>query len=341
MKTACDTFADDLSALIDGELPAARRAEVEAHVAGCVNCRRRVEELQRLVEGVAGLPKVQPASQFLAAVRRKIATGDAPREWTWVDVFFRPFWLKLPLEALAAVMIVMSVWIHDHNVPYVAEDRRNRLAKNKIVSESPAETAPALPASTIVTGNEAPAKPADNRRDADENHPQALAPLPTAAVPPTMVDGGATRHAEVAQAAEKQLTRTESLPVGGDNVNFEQPKLAPAQRMIISNDAEFLIPKTPVETIVAESDDVEALRRRLDELAVSLNGFAARSSSNEVGAQIFYVVLPAENVVSFRARFVEAGKLAVEDKLSLSGQATTGVLSNIAVIEIRIVPAKP
>ncbi|RIL07694.1 MAG: anti-sigma factor, partial [Proteobacteria bacterium] len=38
----CQAFEDDLSALLDGELGAARAAEVEAHVARCAACARRL-----------------------------------------------------------------------------------------------------------------------------------------------------------------------------------------------------------------------------------------------------------------------------------------------------------
>ena len=131
----CDRFAEDLSALIDGELPAARRAEVEAHVAGCADCRRRVEELRRLVEGVAALPKIQPAQQFLTAVRRKIAAGEAPREYDWLDWLIRPIWLKAPLGALAVMVIAMSVMLHNRTVPYTATDSKSKRARREVNTE--------------------------------------------------------------------------------------------------------------------------------------------------------------------------------------------------------------
>ena len=163
MKTVCERYADDLSALIDCELPAARHVEVEAHVAGCVDCRRRFEEMQRLVDGVATLPKAQPAPQFLADVRRKIAAGEQPREFNWVDVLFRPVWLKLPLEALAALVIAMSLWIHERTVPYVLDHANRRLARNRSAQEFKTETAPAPPAEAVAS-DEVETRRADDRR---------------------------------------------------------------------------------------------------------------------------------------------------------------------------------
>ena len=97
----CRNIEPDLSALIDGELPGERQAEVIEHVDSCPACARRVAELQRLAAGIGALPRLAPPPQFLAGVRRKLR--PVPR---WETALFRPVWLKVPLEALAAVAIV-------------------------------------------------------------------------------------------------------------------------------------------------------------------------------------------------------------------------------------------
>ena len=97
----CPQIQTELSAYVDGELPPSIRAEVEAHIEGCAACRKRLAELRKLAEGVAALPKLQPAPQFLAAVRRKIARGETPEQRNWIDLLFRPVWVKVPIEAVA------------------------------------------------------------------------------------------------------------------------------------------------------------------------------------------------------------------------------------------------
>lgn len=87
--------------MIDGELPGERQAEVIEHVDSCPACARRVAELQRLAAGIGALPRLEPPPQFLAGVRRKLRPVSH-----WEAVLFRPVWLKVPLEALAAVAIV-------------------------------------------------------------------------------------------------------------------------------------------------------------------------------------------------------------------------------------------
>jgi len=104
----CRDIQPDLSAYLDGELKPARRAEIEVHVGACPDCQRKLAGLRTVVAGVAALPRLQPAPQFLAAVRRKIAEGREPAESVpWMEYFFQPFWVKVPMEAAALVLIAL------------------------------------------------------------------------------------------------------------------------------------------------------------------------------------------------------------------------------------------
>ena len=136
----CPQTQTELSAYVDGELPPSIRAEVEAHIEGCAACRKRLAELRKLAEGVAALPKPQPAPQFLAAVRRKIARGETPEQRNWIDLLFRPVWVKVPIEvvALAAILVVAAVLV----TPPRRNTAQQTLAMNRKES-TPAERAEA------------------------------------------------------------------------------------------------------------------------------------------------------------------------------------------------------
>ena len=104
----CQDIQPDLSAYVDGELAPSRRAEIEAHVAACPRCQQELAGLRTLAAGVAALPRLHPAPRFLAEVRRKIAQGREPVESiAWADYLFRPFWLKVPLEAAALIVVAL------------------------------------------------------------------------------------------------------------------------------------------------------------------------------------------------------------------------------------------
>jgi Putative zinc-finger len=74
---------EDLTLLVDDRLPSERRAEVDAHLAGCASCRREVEALRRVKVGVREAlaeHSVPPAlaARVSAALDGESARGTAP-----------------------------------------------------------------------------------------------------------------------------------------------------------------------------------------------------------------------------------------------------------------------
>jgi anti-sigma factor RsiW len=113
MKKCRETQAE-LSAYIDEELPAAARVAVEEHLRGCGDCQKRLAELRELSLGVMALPRLQPAPGFLTEVRRRIVQDSKPQTRAWRHHLFRPFWLKIPVEAMAVIAVVLLVMRSEH-----------------------------------------------------------------------------------------------------------------------------------------------------------------------------------------------------------------------------------
>src|SRR3989454_298852 len=83
----CPDMEVKLNEYVDGTLPAAERALVAAHVAGCAGCRAAVAELQALLAAAGALPKSIPPRRDLwggvAAKLRRRAPGNVQRAfWT-------------------------------------------------------------------------------------------------------------------------------------------------------------------------------------------------------------------------------------------------------------------
>lgn len=98
---------DDLTALLDGALPPARRAEVEAHLAACGGCRGERDRLAGALALLGALPPPpEPSPWFNARLAARLAAEPAPapgllarlRGWRWR--------LALPATALAALAAV-------------------------------------------------------------------------------------------------------------------------------------------------------------------------------------------------------------------------------------------
>ena len=62
----------EISAYVDGDLDAARRAEVEAHLAGCEACAALAADLRGLAVAAAALEDRAPAADLWPAIRERI-----------------------------------------------------------------------------------------------------------------------------------------------------------------------------------------------------------------------------------------------------------------------------
>jgi anti-sigma factor RsiW len=107
IAAVCRAFDEDLSAVLDGELGAERRAEVEAHVAGCPGCASRLEALRAVDRALAGLPEPAVAPDLGARLRRRL---ERERYFEWHRARFRRLSgpaLALPVAAAAALALYL------------------------------------------------------------------------------------------------------------------------------------------------------------------------------------------------------------------------------------------
>jgi len=65
-----------LSEYLDGTLPSRDGKRVEAHLAGCVACRKELAELRRTTELLRGLRHGEDAPDLTAAVLERIRSGE-------------------------------------------------------------------------------------------------------------------------------------------------------------------------------------------------------------------------------------------------------------------------
>mgnify|MGYP001094658351 FL=1 len=106
----CERTEGLLSAYLEGELAAAERAGVEAHLAACPACAGLLGLLKETLAATAGFPEAEPSAGLMArlyAIPETAAAGRKP--------FFRPIfdWLGRPAlqpvyAALTAVFIALS-----------------------------------------------------------------------------------------------------------------------------------------------------------------------------------------------------------------------------------------
>jgi len=74
----CDQISEDLSAYLDGELPADARTAVESHLTACAACRTQLEELKSLAGSLQDLPRYTAPASLVGAVQERVQKSPAP-----------------------------------------------------------------------------------------------------------------------------------------------------------------------------------------------------------------------------------------------------------------------
>ena len=109
----CAALDERLADYLEGDLDAARRREVEAHVASCVRCAALVRELQSIRAGAAELPELTPSRDLWSGIARRIDTPVvpfAPRPAPNVFVA-RPAFDRLKRAAIAAALVIVTAGV--------------------------------------------------------------------------------------------------------------------------------------------------------------------------------------------------------------------------------------
>jgi hypothetical protein len=96
-----------LSDYIDGILPAEEDALVRSHITVCPQCRAALSELEKTVAHLRNLEEVEPPAWLTQEVMAKIKEERRTEKGIWKKLF-HPLYIKLPLEAVAAVLIAAT-----------------------------------------------------------------------------------------------------------------------------------------------------------------------------------------------------------------------------------------
>lgn len=109
------TVREAFSALVDDELPAERRAEVELHLRACADCRAELDKFQATVGRLGGLRARAPRT-FLADVQNQIRTRSRGRFFGRRHLIFG----RIPFEWVSLAMIIAMLGyyiIATHSAP--------------------------------------------------------------------------------------------------------------------------------------------------------------------------------------------------------------------------------
>ncbi len=162
----CPDARVQLSAFLDEALSAAEQQALEAHLAGCAECRRELEQFRGTVALLGRLPPVHAPAGFVDRVMGEAYRPPWPRRFR--DALFRPLRVKLPLEAAAVLLVGVSALYVYQRAPEVQQVARQE-------TPMPPPAAPAAPAQPPAPPVAGAAGDASQSKDADARAKRAPA----------------------------------------------------------------------------------------------------------------------------------------------------------------------
>ena len=330
----CTETRDLFSALADDALTPAERAALDAHLAGCAECRR---ELAAFGRTVALVRAIDPAHAPAGFVDRVLAAAR-PEPWPrWLARRLSTPWPTLPLGA-AALLLVAGLAV----LLFRASPEQQETARHQ-----PAPPGPSAPAPSRETAPSAASdsSQADTARDAGatatatrEVAPAAPPPAARAPEPPARLGDVAESKNRLEQAApaveptapardapppalEGRRAKVDSIPTDTAKASRPRQDAAPLSR---TGAMTGILAAPPDVTAQLRAADTSVAERSLIELAGRLGG-GQTGRRIDGGRVVVELAVPREAYAQFVREATALGPLSIEQ------QATDRPLLSVAV----------
>ncbi len=98
-----------LAAMVEGVLSDQESRAVESHLRSCESCRKALADLKKTDVRVKGLEEVEPPPWLKTRVMARVHE-EAAQKAGFLRKLFYPLYIKVPIQALATVLIAVIVW---------------------------------------------------------------------------------------------------------------------------------------------------------------------------------------------------------------------------------------
>jgi len=107
--TDCKNFEEMLPAYLEETVSSAERQEIEHHLESCDHCRSVLRDLKKTAELLAGLEEREPPPWFRQQIMARVKEVAEGKKG-WLRKLFFPLHIKVPIEALATLIIGVLAW---------------------------------------------------------------------------------------------------------------------------------------------------------------------------------------------------------------------------------------
>jgi hypothetical protein len=104
----CEEIENRFSPYLEGDLEPAERRVIEDHLQECVRCRQELELLRRTVVALQSLEELEVPARLTAAIQAGVHAHQGSRWQRLASWLFFPIHIKLPLEAMALLLVTLG-----------------------------------------------------------------------------------------------------------------------------------------------------------------------------------------------------------------------------------------
>jgi len=320
----CKEIEDLLPGMIDGALPETEKKRIEAHLETCASCRKAFADLRMSDERVKSLEEVEPPPWLKTRVMARVREEAGQKEG-FLKKFFYPLHIKVPIQALATVLIAVVAW----NVYKTGDTEFRQMAPPlTTVREVPQVLAPPGPAAGPAKRDESPAarekkafapppapgqEPAPQRAatvreetTADAGKPlERLGAAKRAAEPPKDEDarrGTGAARSEEADRVLDQKQKAMKAPVGAVAKEAGKQEAQPAASPMLS----AAVPSRPDLEITLPARDPRATANEVETILKQVSAQAVERQARE-GRVILTARIKTERLEALREKLKSLG----------------------------------
>jgi hypothetical protein len=332
----CRDVRKNLSAYLEGMVSPEDQELIDQHLGSCRACSKALYELNRTGEVLRNLQEVEPPPGMKQKIMARVREEAEPKKG-FIQKFFYPLHIKVPLEALATVLIaVIAVYVFKTVAPQM-KDLQIPSVREPVTARQKAPYPAKAPAAEMRAPQEeaVPQEPPARTKEKDlavaPKETEKRAPLPLPAEAPKIGESSTAERAPstpvgagVAPTGEDKRVLAEGAVREKKELKKAQPA-APSLRMAAKT-------KPGPRRLVVQARDI----RHAGQEAVSL--------LNQLGASRIDRLSRESNEVITAELKTEKVKELVE-KLRLLGEvqekdATVAFLEKDATVRIEIIPGR-
>lgn len=335
----CDDARELCSALVDEALTPTERAALDAHLAGCADCRRELERLRATVSLLRAAPPLRAPAGFVDRVL------EAARPTPWyrrvASRLFRPLSVKLPVQAAALILIsVVAVYVFQHTPALQQAAREESAPRSEPPRQIPdARSRPPDPGPGPGSAREsdgrtsaakepsatAPAEEPVPQRDAEQAGANVPGAAPPASPPaPRSPDAESARDRVATADAPQELKKSRAPAEPGATMKAapaegrlgggarERQDQSPALGAKAESSAPARLAARPPDVIARLAADDRDLAERT--LAGILTRFGGTELSRrvEAGATVIEVTVPREGYTEIARELDRLGRFTID-----------------------------